>query len=107
MVARHLPDLFTTHRRGLGIRKVVLSPILGRMACQLLQCDTIRLWHDQVILKPGTNNSVSACEQAFPPIPELVLHIVVAWFYSRLKLLQEISVGIKITPFGVHRLLLE
>ena len=36
------------------VRDVVTSPEIGKMAADLLDEDEIRLWHDQVIYKPGT-----------------------------------------------------
>src|ERR1700733_7983115 len=44
---------------GWGIKdeggSVVTDPNLGHMAAELLNEDSIRLWHDQVIYKPGTS----------------------------------------------------
>ncbi|QHT62403.1 phytanoyl-CoA dioxygenase family protein [Paenibacillus lycopersici] len=37
------------------VRAVVTDRNLGHMAADLLNEDSIRLWHDQVIYKPGTN----------------------------------------------------
>lgn len=37
------------------VRSVVTDRNLGHMAADLLDEDEIRLWHDQVIYKPGTN----------------------------------------------------
>ncbi|MBM7564175.1 phytanoyl-CoA dioxygenase family protein [Paenibacillus sacheonensis] len=37
------------------VRSVVTNRNLGHMAAELLNEDSIRLWHDQVIYKPGTN----------------------------------------------------
>src|SRR5690348_14262499 len=37
------------------IRSVVTDRNLGHMAADLLNEDSIRLWHDQVIYKPGTD----------------------------------------------------
>ncbi|MBO7744558.1 phytanoyl-CoA dioxygenase family protein [Paenibacillus sp. MWE-103] len=37
------------------VRAVVTDRNLGEMAASLLNEDAIRLWHDQVIYKPGTN----------------------------------------------------
>ena len=36
------------------IRRAVLSPVLGHIGARLMQVDTVRLWHDQAIWKPGT-----------------------------------------------------
>lgn len=38
------------------VRDVVTDPELGRMAADLLNEDEIRLWHDQVIYKPGAGD---------------------------------------------------
>ncbi|OAB35099.1 phytanoyl-CoA dioxygenase [Paenibacillus macquariensis subsp. defensor] len=37
------------------VRSVVTDPNVGQMAAELLKEDEIRLWHDQVIYKPGTS----------------------------------------------------
>ena len=37
-----------------GMRKVTTSPAIGKVAGRLLGTDTVRLWHDQAIWKPGT-----------------------------------------------------
>jgi ectoine hydroxylase-related dioxygenase (phytanoyl-CoA dioxygenase family) len=37
------------------VRDIVTSPQLGKITADLLGVDEIRLWHDQVIYKPGTN----------------------------------------------------
>ncbi len=36
-----------------AVKKVVLSPAIGEVAAKLLRTNEIRLWHDQVIAKPG------------------------------------------------------
>ncbi len=36
------------------IRRAVTSPVLGEIAAQLMGVDSVRLWHDQAIYKPGT-----------------------------------------------------
>jgi ectoine hydroxylase-related dioxygenase (phytanoyl-CoA dioxygenase family) len=36
------------------IRAAVTSPILGALGARLMKTDVVRLWHDQVIYKPGT-----------------------------------------------------
>ena len=38
-----------------AVKAVVTDPVLGRIAAELLGVDSIRLWHDQVLYKPGTN----------------------------------------------------
>ncbi|MFC4779266.1 phytanoyl-CoA dioxygenase family protein [Paenibacillus sp. GCM10023252] len=35
------------------VRSVVTSPLIGRLASELMEVPEVRLWHDQVILKPG------------------------------------------------------
>lgn len=35
------------------IRSLVLSPKLAAVAAQLMEADEVRIWHDQVVLKPG------------------------------------------------------
>lgn len=35
------------------VRSVVTDPLIGELAADLLETDEIRLWHDQVICKPG------------------------------------------------------
>lgn len=59
------------HKRGdLGVRKVnnawwinhgqrelISSESIGKVAGRLLQCDEIRLWHDQAIWKPGVGDA--------------------------------------------------
>ena len=37
------------------IRDLVTNPVIGRLAAGLMETDEVRLWHDQVIYKPGTN----------------------------------------------------
>ena len=36
------------------IRRAVLSPVLGAIGARFMKVDTVRLWHDQAIWKPGT-----------------------------------------------------
>ncbi len=36
------------------IRKGVTSPIIGKIAARLIGVDSVYLWHDQVLFKPGT-----------------------------------------------------
>ena len=36
------------------IRRAVTSPRLGLIAARLMKVDSVRLWHDQVLYKPGT-----------------------------------------------------
>lgn len=38
------------------IRAAVTSPLIGAIAARLMKTDTVRLWHDQVIYKPGSKN---------------------------------------------------
>lgn len=35
------------------IRQCVLAPVVGRLGAQLMRTDVVRLWHDQVVWKPG------------------------------------------------------
>ncbi len=35
------------------IRRAVTSPILGEMGARLMRVESVRLWHDQAIYKPG------------------------------------------------------
>ena len=39
------------------IRAAVTSPILGGIAARLMRTDSVRLWHDQVIYKPGSDGA--------------------------------------------------
>ncbi|MEK3883048.1 phytanoyl-CoA dioxygenase family protein [Paenibacillus sp. PL2-23] len=41
------------------VRGVVTDPFIGELAADLLDTDEIRLWHDQVIYKPGVGLNVS------------------------------------------------
>jgi ectoine hydroxylase-related dioxygenase (phytanoyl-CoA dioxygenase family) len=41
------------------VKDVVTNPVLGEIAADLLNEDSIRLWHDQVLLKPGLNGAES------------------------------------------------
>ena len=36
-----------------AIRKVTTSPLLGAIGARLMDVDTVRLWHDQAVYKPG------------------------------------------------------
>ncbi|MGO4268268.1 phytanoyl-CoA dioxygenase family protein [Paenibacillus sp. TAF58] len=38
------------------IRSTVTDPLIGELAADLLETDEIRLWHDQVIYKPGVGD---------------------------------------------------
>jgi ectoine hydroxylase-related dioxygenase (phytanoyl-CoA dioxygenase family) len=42
------------------VHEFVTNPLLGELAADLLGEDSIRLWHDQVIYKPGLNGQVSS-----------------------------------------------
>jgi hypothetical protein len=39
------------------IRRAVTSPILGAVGARLMRTDSVRLWHDQAIYKPGTGDA--------------------------------------------------
>ncbi|MDF2837630.1 MAG: phytanoyl-CoA dioxygenase [Paenibacillus sp.] len=39
------------------VRSVVTDPWIGRLCADLLEVDEIRLWHDQVIYKPGAGEA--------------------------------------------------
>lgn len=41
------------------VHDTVTNPDLGKLAADLLEVDSIRLWHDQVISKPGLNGQSS------------------------------------------------
>jgi ectoine hydroxylase-related dioxygenase (phytanoyl-CoA dioxygenase family) len=41
------------------VRKVVTDPLIGELSADLLGSDEIRLWHDQMIYKPGIGNKNS------------------------------------------------
>ena len=36
------------------MRQAILSPLIGKIAARLMKTDSVRLWHDQALLKPGT-----------------------------------------------------
>jgi len=38
------------------VRLVVLSTLIGKVAAALMRCSAARLWHDQIIEKPGTGS---------------------------------------------------
>lgn len=38
------------------VRSVITSPHIGELAADLLETDEIRLWHDQIIYKPGVGD---------------------------------------------------
>jgi hypothetical protein len=42
-----------------AIRAVVTSPVIGKIGAKLMRVDTVRLWHDQAIAKPGRIEGVS------------------------------------------------
>jgi ectoine hydroxylase-related dioxygenase (phytanoyl-CoA dioxygenase family) len=37
------------------IQKAVTDPLMGELAADLMDTDEVRLWHDQVLYKPGAN----------------------------------------------------
>ncbi|WP_337099183.1 phytanoyl-CoA dioxygenase family protein [Paenibacillus sp. YIM B09110] len=41
------------------VKKAVLDPFIGELSADLLDTDEIRLWHDQVIYKPGIGSEIS------------------------------------------------
>jgi ectoine hydroxylase-related dioxygenase (phytanoyl-CoA dioxygenase family) len=41
------------------MRRAILSPLIGKIAARLMQTDSVRLWHDQAIWKPGTGGRVA------------------------------------------------
>ncbi|ELR23174.1 PhytanoylCoA dioxygenase (PhyH) superfamily protein [Acanthamoeba castellanii str. Neff] len=59
VVSKHqqdLPDVLKVNNAWWvndAVKKVVLSPAIGEAAAKLLRTNEIRLWHDQVIAKPG------------------------------------------------------
>jgi ectoine hydroxylase-related dioxygenase (phytanoyl-CoA dioxygenase family) len=42
-----------------AVRDTVTDPYIGELAADLLEVDSIRLWHDQMIFKPGLGSEVS------------------------------------------------
>jgi ectoine hydroxylase-related dioxygenase (phytanoyl-CoA dioxygenase family) len=42
-----------THWSDLTFRALVTDPAIGAIAARLMQADIIRLWHDQLLYKPG------------------------------------------------------
>ncbi|WJH34267.1 phytanoyl-CoA dioxygenase family protein [Paenibacillus aurantius] len=42
------------------VRQAVTDPVMGRWAADLLETDEIRLWHDQMIYKPGVGDRETA-----------------------------------------------
>ena len=42
------------------VRRTVTDPLIGELTADLLQADEIRLWHDQVIYKPGVGDKMTA-----------------------------------------------
>jgi ectoine hydroxylase-related dioxygenase (phytanoyl-CoA dioxygenase family) len=42
------------------VQKLVTSPLIGKLTASLLETDEIRLWHDQIITKPGIGKQSSA-----------------------------------------------
>jgi ectoine hydroxylase-related dioxygenase (phytanoyl-CoA dioxygenase family) len=41
------------------IRDIVTDPLIGQLAADLMETDEVRLWHDQVLYKPGLADQVS------------------------------------------------
>ena len=41
------------------VREIVTSALIGRIAAKLMKSDEARLWHDQVILKPGSGSEAT------------------------------------------------
>jgi len=41
------------------VRNVVTDPLIGQLCADLLDTDEIRLWHDQVIYKPGVGDKAT------------------------------------------------
>ncbi|MEV5025333.1 phytanoyl-CoA dioxygenase family protein [Paenibacillus sp. LPE1-1-1.1] len=41
------------------IRKMVTDPLVGELSADLLETNEIRLWHDQIIYKPGIGDKIS------------------------------------------------
>lgn len=39
------------------VKALVTSPVIGKLAAALMDTDEVRLWHDQVIYKPGTGGN--------------------------------------------------
>jgi ectoine hydroxylase-related dioxygenase (phytanoyl-CoA dioxygenase family) len=42
------------------VRKAVTNPLIGELATDLIETDEVRLWHDQIITKPGTGTQTSS-----------------------------------------------
>ncbi len=42
-----------THWSDFTIRELVTDPVIGAIAAELMRTDIIRLWHDQLLFKPG------------------------------------------------------
>jgi phytanoyl-CoA dioxygenase PhyH len=36
------------------MRRAILSPLIGKIGARLMRTDSVRLWHDQALWKPGT-----------------------------------------------------
>jgi ectoine hydroxylase-related dioxygenase (phytanoyl-CoA dioxygenase family) len=50
-VVRQQVDAFCLNAE---MRRAILSPLIGKVAARLMRTDSVRLWHDQAIWKPGT-----------------------------------------------------
>jgi ectoine hydroxylase-related dioxygenase (phytanoyl-CoA dioxygenase family) len=44
-----------SHWSDLVLRRVATHPVIGEIAGRLMRADMIRLWHDQLLYKPGPN----------------------------------------------------
>lgn len=50
---RSLRKTDNSHWSDMTLRALVLDPTIGNIAAKLMHADTIRLWHDQLLYKPG------------------------------------------------------
>jgi ectoine hydroxylase-related dioxygenase (phytanoyl-CoA dioxygenase family) len=49
-----------THWSDLTLRSLATDPSIGAIAAKLMQADIIRLWHDQLLYKPGLEEGETA-----------------------------------------------
>lgn len=48
-----------SHWSDLALRGLATDPTIGAIAAALMEADTIRLWHDQLLYKPGNPNRMT------------------------------------------------
>ncbi len=66
---RSVWQIVNIHQASYSFKELVMSPLLGEIAAELLGSDEVRLWHDQIQYKPSANGGINSWHQDSPYWP--------------------------------------